>query len=464
MKILSEGKFRNFQGFQHMGDKETVVLIFKGTKIECTEDHRFLKIDGEWIEAKDFIKGDVCNGYEFVELIRTHDIRPVYDAIEVEETHSFYAEGLIAHNCSFLYIDETAFLENWDEFFTSVYPTISSGKTTKILLTSTPNGLNHFWKICKGAQEKKNGYIYIEVKWDRVPGRDEAWKEDTLAGMNYDYEKFSQEFEVGWLGSSGTLISGKKLKELDYSEPLMYSEGLSQYKRAEPDRVYVLIADVSRGKGLDYSAFSIIDITEMPYQQVCTYRENFIGPVDYASLIYRICKMYNEPYVLIEINDTGGQVADVLFLDFGYENLIFTESAGRSGKRVSGGFGKNVDRGIRTTKSVKSMGCSILKMLVEQDQLYICDFNTIQELSRFSKKGSSYEAESGAHDDLVMGLVLFSWLTDQTYFRDLTDINTLARLREKTDEELENSLLPFGFIINGGEDDYEEPVVRYSDW
>lgn len=357
---------------------------------------------------------------------------------------------------SFLYIDETAFLENWDEFFASVYPTISSGTQTKILLTSTPNSLNHFWKICKEAQENvdedgkgKNGYIYIEVRWDRVPGRNEAWKEDTLASIGWNYEQFAQEFDCSFIGSTNTLISGSKLKQLSFSTPLIEKENIRQYKQPIQDHVYFLVADVSRGKGLDYSAFSVIDATKMPYEQVCTFRDNFIGPVDYASIIYRIAKLYNNANVLIEINDIGDQVSDTIYIEYGYEEMIFTESAGRSGMRISGGFGKNVNRGIRTTKSVKSIGCSMLKMLVEQNQILLHDFDTIQELSRFSRKGHSYEAESGSHDDTVMPLVLFSWLTDQTFFRDLTDINTLTQLREKTESQIEEDLLPFGFVDDG---------------
>lgn len=361
---------------------------------------------------------------------------------------------------SFLYIDETAFLHNWEEFFASVYPTISSGKETKILLTSTPNSLNHFWKICKEAQEEKdengkgkNGYIYIEVPWDRVPGRDDEWKEDTLASISWNYEQFNQEFNCSFIGSTNTLISGQSLRNLSHSTPIYEHGNISQFKKPLPEHIYVLIADVSRGKGLDYSTFSVIDITKMPYEQVCVFRDNFVGPVDYSSIIYNMAKTYNEAYVIVEINDIGGQVADLLYLDYGYENLIFTENAGRSGKRVSGGFGKNVDRGIRTTSSVKRIGCSILKMLVEQTQLLINDFVTIQELSRFSKKGSSYEAESGTHDDMVMTIVLFAWLTDQNYFKDLTDINTIMALRERTDEQIEEEMLPFGFIDDGSSDE-----------
>lgn len=364
---------------------------------------------------------------------------------------------------SFLYLDEVAFIEGYDEFFASVYPTISSGETTKLLMTSTPNGMNHFWKTCKGAEEGTNGYKFVRVMWYDVPGRGEAWQQETLEALDHDQEKFNQEYCCQFIGSSGTLISGHKLKELSPFRPIAQSDGLLQYERPAAENTYAIIVDVSRGKGLDYSAFSVIDITKMPYKQVCTFRDNMIGVVDYSSVVHNIAKLYNEAYLLIEINDIGGQIADILYLDYGYENMVFTENAGRTGKRVSGGFGKNVDRGIRTTKSVKSVGCSVLKMLIEQNQLIVTDFNTIQELSRFSRKALSYEAESGATDDLVMGLVLFAWLSDQSYFRDLTDINTMAALREKTEEEIESDLLPFGFINNGIDDD-DVPVVRHANW
>lgn len=353
---------------------------------------------------------------------------------------------------SFLYLDEVAFIEGYDDFFASVYPTISSGESTKLLMTSTPNGLNHFYKTCKGAEEGTNGYDFVKVMWYDVPGRGEAWKNETLAALDYDEQKFKQEYCCEFLGSSGTLIDGSKLKELVYSKPIAEQNGICQYTKPEEGHTYAMTVDVSRGKGLDYSTFTIIDITKMPYVQVCTFRDNYIGPVDFSSIIYRIGKMYNDASVLVEINDIGEQVSDTLLLDYGYEDLLYTENAGRNGKRISSGFGgKNIDNGIRTTKSVKSVGCSILKSLVEQDQLILNDFNTIQELSRFSKKGASYEAESGSHDDLVMNLVLFAWLTDQGYFKDLTDINTMMKLREKTEEQIEEELLPFGFIDDGSD-------------
>jgi hypothetical protein len=356
---------------------------------------------------------------------------------------------------NFLYLDEVAFIEGYDEFFASVYPTISSGESTKLLMTSTPNGLNHFWKTCKGAEEGTNGYQFVKVMWYDVPGRDEKWRKETIESLDHDEEKFNQEYCCEFLGSSGTLISGAKLKQLSPDIPILQSEGLTQYEKPVGNHQYVITADVARGKGLDYSTFNVIDITSMPYKQVATFRDNFIGPIDFASVLYQIGVLYNTAGILVEINDIGGQVADVLIIDYGYDNILYTQNSGRSGKVLSAGFGKNIDNGIRTTTNVKASGCSMLKMLIEQDQLIIRDYDTIFELSRFSKKKNSFQAEPGFHDDLVMNLVLFAWMTDQSYFKDMTDINTLIKLREKTDEQIEQDLLPFGFI-DVGDDMYED--------
>lgn len=368
------------------------------------------------------------------------------------------ASAIRGYTINLLFIDEAAHIDNWDEFFTSVYPTISSGTDSKIVLVSTPNGLNHFYSTWINAVQGKNGYHPILVNWQSVPGRDEKWKQDTLAGMNFDIEKFDQEMNCEFLGSSGTLISGWKLKELVHKAPMVERDGMIQYFAPEKDHVYVMICDVSRGKGLDYSAFQVIDVTKMPYNQVCVFRNNSVTPLDYADIIHRTAKSYNDAYVLVEINDIGEQVSSSIQYDFGYENMLFTENAGRSGKRVTTGFGgKTADKGIRTTRIVKSIGCSMMKLLIEQNQLVLNDFHTINELSTFSKKGNSYEAESGKHDDLVMCLVLFAWLSEQQYFKDYTNINTLMTLRDKTEEEIEQDLAPFGFVFDGREgDEYKD--------
>jgi hypothetical protein len=372
------------------------------------------------------------------------------------------ASAIRGYTINLLFIDEAAFIENWDEFFTSVYPTISSGSESKIILVSTPNGLNHFHATWANAQKGTNGYHPILVHWTSVPGRDEKWKNDTLAGMNFDHEKFDQEYNCEFLGSSGTLIAGWKLKELVSINPILQKEGLTQFMPPEKDRIYMIVCDVSRGKGLDYSAFQLMDVTTMPYQQAAVYRNNAITPLDYADIIYRTAKAYNNASVLVEVNDIGEQVSTSLNYDFGYENVLFTENAGRSGKRITTGFGGGtVDKGIRTTKIVKSIGCSILKLLVEQNQMIINDVNTISELGTFSKKGTSYEAEPGKHDDLVMCLVLFAWLSDQQYFKDYTNINTLMSLRDKTEDDIEQDLAPFGFVDSGRDEYIEEDYEKF---
>lgn len=369
------------------------------------------------------------------------------------------ASAIRGYTINLLFIDEAAHIENWEEFFTSVYPTISSGTESKIILVSTPNGLNHFYSTWINAKEGRNGYNPILVNWQSVPGRDEKWRQETLAGMNFDLEKFDQEMNCEFLGSSGTLISGWKLKELVPQTAITQKDGMTQYVQPADKHVYVIVCDVSRGKGLDYSAFQVIDVSKMPYDQVCVYRNNGITPIDYADIIHRTAKAYNNAAVLVEINDIGEQVSHSLHYDFGYENILFTENSGRAGKQVTAGFsGRTADKGIRTTKIVKSIGCSLMKLLIEQNQLIINDYYTINELSTFSKKGNSYEAEAGKHDDLVMCLVLFAWLSDQQYFKDYTNINTLMSLREKTEEDMDQDLAPFGFVFDGREDfgDQEE--------
>lgn len=371
-------------------------------------------------------------------------------------------DSIRGYSLNLILIDEAAFVDNWEEFFTSTFPTISSGKTTKVILVSTPNGLNHFYDIVDGAEKGKNNYKLVKVTWDKVPGRDAKWKEDILKGLNNDEQRFAQENEVEFLGSSGTLIAGWKLKQLEAGEIIEKSEGMIQYAKPMPDHNYALIADVSRGKGLDYSAFHIIDITEMPFQQVATFRDNMIVPYDYAEVIHRMATLYNEASVLIEVNDIGGEISDLLYHDFEYENLLGTESAGRSGKKISFRHAKGTDLGIRTTKTVKAIGCSYLKLLIEQGKLDIHDKETINELSTFSKKGVSFEAEPGKNDDLVMGLVLFGWLSGQDYFKEVTDSNTMASMREKSEEELNNSLLPFGFLDTGHEEEETQGTYLHN--
>lgn len=356
----------------------------------------------------------------------------------------------------FMLIDETAFVENWDEFFTSTFNTMANSKKSKIALVSTPYGVNHFAKFWEGATHKeitkRNGWYPVKVTWRDVPGRDDKWKEEILKGTNFDYEKFAQEHDVEFLGSSGTLISGWRLKEMltEVAIPIQFDHTHCQYEKPFPNEKYIIICDVSEGKGLDYSTMQVVRVSDLPYFVVYVYRSNTTTPLDFAEVIFRTAKHYNGAAVLVETNNMGGQVADSLWYDFEYENLIQSENKGRAGKQATLGFGGNKkELGIKTTLPVKANGCSLLKLLIEQRKLLTYDKNTIDEFITFARKNKTWQAEPGNHDDLVMPLVLFAWLTDQDYFKELTDINTLQLLRDKTEDQMMDELLPFGIIDDG---------------
>jgi len=362
-----------------------------------------------------------------------------------------------------LFVDEAAFVDNWDEFWPSTYNTITSSDTTSAVLVSTPRGLNHFHKLWHDAHKQSNPdpevadewneFHPIKVTWRDVPGRDEKWKKLALAAVGGDQGAFDQEHNVEFLGSTNTLLSGaclQYLREKCIKKPLFEREGLKQYVKPIQGHQYILIADVSEGKGLDYSAFSVIDVTAKPFEQVCVYRSNELTPLDYAEVIHAVGNFYNKASILVELNSIGGQVLHILHHEKEYENLIRTEPTrvGQS-KKVSGGFSnKPHELGVRTTKTVKATGCSLAKILIEQNELKIWDETTIYELSRFSKKSQTigYQAEKGATDDIVMGLVLFGWLSDQNYFLELTDVDVLARLRNMDERRTVENLVPFATI------------------
>ena len=373
--------------------------------------------------------------------------------------NSTASSAIRGFSISLLYLDEFAFVPTniAEEFFTSVYPTISSGTTSKILISSTPNGMNHFYRMWTEATENQNGFKFVEANWRQVPGRDQKWADEQRRVLGD--EKFLQEMECEFMGSAGTLLSAPALKSLAFVAPIHLSEnGIKIYKAPEKNRNYVIVADTSRGKGLDYSAFSVIDVTELPYRQVCTYKDNNISPLVYPSVIKRIGDYYNQAYVLVEINDNGQQIVDSLFEDYEYENILSTVDI--KGKvSITWGYGNKSYRGIRTTKSVKRLGCSLMKNLIEGQKLIIQDFDTISELSTFVAKGTSYESAEGSHDDLVMTLVLFSWMTNQQFFADLTNTDVRAKLHEEQMKQIEEEQLPSFLAGHEEVDQGEEQFV-----
>jgi hypothetical protein len=348
-----------------------------------------------------------------------------------------------------IFLDEFAFVQRnlADAFFASTYPTISSGKTTKIIIVSTPNGMNHFFKMWVDATEGRSEYVPIEILWNDVPGRDDEWKKQTIA--NTSEEQFRQEFECEFIGSTSTLIHPMKLRELAWIQPSKDKFGLDYYEAPDPRRLYICVFDVSEGVGQDYSAISMFDVTEMPYRQVAKYRSREISPLMFPDVIYRFARWYNNAYVLGETNNIGQQVVNSLYMDLEYENVIATFTKNKNIK-VGGGFSVRSAFGIRTTKSVKKIGCSNLKTIVESNKLLISDFETIEELSTFVEDKETYKAEEGCHDDLAMTLVLFGWLITQPYFKDLTNSDIRRNLSQETMKDVHDDLLPAGFFDDGG--------------
>jgi hypothetical protein len=352
-----------------------------------------------------------------------------------------------------IFLDEFAFIPNHiaDQFFASVYPTISSGKSTKVIIVSTPHGMNHFYRMWHDAERGKNEYVPTDVHWSEVPGRDAAWKAQTIA--NTSEQQFKVEFECEFLGSVDTLINVSKLRNLVYTDPLKRNKGLDVYEEPKEENNYLITVDVARGIGNDYSAFIIFDITNFPYKTVAKYKNNEIKPMLFPSIIHDVAKAYNDAWLLVEVNDIGDQVANILHFDLEYDNVLMCAMRGRAGQIVGTGFsGKKSQLGVRMTAAVKKLGCSNLKTLVEDDKLLVNDYDIISELTTFIQRKNSFEAEEGCNDDLAMCLVIFSWLVAQDYFKEMTNNDVRKRIYEEQKNQIEQDMAPFGFISDGLDD------------
>jgi len=358
-----------------------------------------------------------------------------------------------------IFLDEFAFIPTHiaDEFFSSVYPTISSGKSTKVIIISTPKGMNMFYKLWHDAEKDKNEYVTTEVHWSEVPGRDAAWKEQTI--RNTSEEQFNQEFECEFLGSVNTLITSAKLKNLVYEDPVEKSGGLDVWEPPKPEHTYVMTVDVARGLTKDYSAFCVMDTTTIPYKLVAKYRNNQIKPLLFPDVINKVACHYNHAYIMVEVNDIGGQVADTLQFDLEYDNLLMCAMRGRAGQVVGQGFsGTKVQLGVKMSTTVKKTGCANMKALIEDDKLIFNDYDIISELTTFIQRGQAWEAEEGCNDDLAMCLVIFSWLATSDYFKELHDTDVRQRMYLEQKEAIEADMAPFGFVDDGlGDQSFVDP-------
>ena len=330
-----------------------------------------------------------------------------------------------------LYLDEFAFVEDAETFYTATYPVITSGKNSKVIITSTANGVgNMFHKIYESAVHGNSEYKSYLISWFDVPGRDEEWKKQTIA--NTSEAQFEQEYGNSFLGTGNTLISSDALLGMRAIDPNWRKEGVSVYERPKKGHNYVATVDVSQGRGFDYSTFSIFDVTSKPFKQVCTYRDNMISPMLFPDLINKYCSPYNEALVIIENNAEGSMVALQLHYDIEYPN-VFVQ-----------GMTKSTDIGVTMSRKIKRVGCSTLKELIEENRLQVVDRPTITEMMTFVNKGSSFEADKGYNDDMVMNCVLFSWFVTTDFFTNLTDTAVKDLLYAEQQKMIEDDLLPAG--------------------
>lgn len=358
------------------------------------------------------------------------------------------SSAIRGYTISMLLLDEFAFVHNnvAEEFFASVYPTISSGKESKIAIISTPNGMNHFYKLVKDAESGINGFNLTKAIWQDVPGRDKKWADDQKAVLGE--QKFAQENNCEFQGASNTLITGSKINSIPVETPRAMQPTLRVYEEPKVGNQYIINVDTARGTGNDYSSFTVINVTQLPYTVDAVYADNEVSPLLLPGIILNMAKRYNDAAVLVETNDIGEGIANALYYDYEYEEVIMSDSKGNMSA-----FGGEKP-GLRTTKKTKQVGCSILKTLIENDQLIIRDSEILYELQNFALKGAQYEAENG-HDDRVMTLVLFAYLTTQGIMSELQSSSAKARIIELRQKQTEDAMMPAGFFTDGTETETE---------
>jgi hypothetical protein len=457
-EVWTDSGWQDFDAILEVQSDNQLAIVFNnGTELTCTEDHKLFQTADMFVMAKELKIGDVVfsdrGPITITDIAQKRDTVPVYDLLDVKNGNKWFASGILSRQC--IYLDEFAHIPSKlaDEFYTSVLPTISSGETTKIIISSTPKGMNLFFKLWNDSEHKRNDYKNLSIHYSETPGRDEAWAEAMIRSIGQI--RFEQEFGCSFLGSSFTLINAAKIEALEYEDPKFTDGILSIFEEPQDKHNYVICIDTSDGVQRDFSTFVITDVSHLPYRVVATYRDNTIEPLLFPDIIYKIATHYNKANIICENNNMGQQVANVLYFDYEYEH-IFSTIKEFATNEIDEGNGR-LKPGIRTTKTTKRIGCSNLKTLIENDQLYVVDFQIIEEFSRFVKTKTSYAADEGAHDDLVMCLVIFGWLTTQPYFQHLTDTNLRQVLSTRRAEQVEEALVPFGILYEDTSD--QEMIV-----
>ena len=462
LKILTENGFRKFEGVLFQGIPESLVIVeFEdgGAPLKSTKDHLVMMDNGQWLEAEDLEEGYILFGgrkVKWVTEISNDSEEEVFDIFDVEETNSYYSNGVISHNCNLIYLDELGFVESGvaQEFLASSYPVIFTGKKAKILISSTPLGMNHFYHLWKDAEAGKNGFLPIKVHYTENPNRDEAWAKEQLKLLGS--RAFNQEVLCSFLGSAYTLISGDALQSLSSIDPIKEKGSLTIYEHPVPDHTYTVTVDTAEGIQQDRSAFSVIDITQRPYKIVARYYNDSISYLLFPDVIRQVAYDYNQAYVLVETNSVGNQVAVILMNDLEYDNVLRFISEPKKGQILS--RDARAKYGIVMSSKVKSIGCRALKTLIEEDMLIINDAEIINELNNFVEIGTTYKAADGYHDDLVMTLVSFAYLTQDKRFLDFTDTSRNIEFKRQIERLSDEVKIPVTFYFDNGEETEIEDV------
>jgi len=466
-KVFDDNRFTICKMPRQVG-KTTGVVGYLLHKILFNENYNIAVLANKQVQAREILSR-VQLAYEWLpKWLQQGIIEWNKGNIELENGSKILASATSSsavrgQSYNLVYLDEFAFVPRnvQDAFFASVFPTITSGNTSKLLITSTPNGMNLFYKLWMDSVNGNNDYARLDVHWSDVPGRDEAWKELMIRTTSVD--QFRQEFECEFLGSSNTLIHPTFLSKMVYKKPISIQHGVNIYEEPIKGHVYALVVDVSEGLGQDYSAFTIVDCSVVPYKVVATFKNNTISELLLPTLLANVGRYYNTAAILVEIN-IGSQVVNILHEDLEYENIVITKTSGKKGTQLGTGHAKQTRMGIKTSKIVKRIGCANLKALVENGKLSFVDFDLIDQLSTFVVDGSSYNAEDGHNDDLVMCLVLFSWMISQNYFKDVSNVDIRQKILEENDRYYEEELTPFGLLDDGNPSDDTNKILSVGEF
>lgn len=439
IEILSSDGWKTFDGVLDNGVQDTLLIEFSdGSNIECTSDHLIWNGD-KFIMANEIHIGCDIDGLKVLN-IQNSGMKNVYDALNVADVHDYYTNNVISHNC--LYVDEAAFIPSKiaDEFFASIFPTLSSSKTSQLLLSSTPQGFNHFYDFWVGAINKTNNFVPYKTEWDCVPGRDEEWLEEQRKLLGRI--KFNQEVLCSFLGSSDTLIDGSAL-ERHYNQaketvPIYESSEdepvVTIFEKVNRNHIYFIVVDTSKGGGGDYQVATVFDISVFPYKIVEVYRSNLTGDTEMPTILNELGLKYNNAYMLVEVNKSD-KIAYSLWSEYEYENLlaVVKNDKGRWILRPA----RSSDLGVTTNARIKKDGCSNARKIAEEDQIIVNYYELAKEMRTFVFKNGSYKAEDTYKDDVMMTFVLFAWCTTQEFFKDLAGktLDFLENEQLKNEEE-----------------------------